>query len=81
MHCSNTHAGAAGQHGRPGPAAASCPGGNHDCPGPSPAASGGHRLQGKPGAGRPMPLASPPGRPDVVYGFGRIDVSGRSGTG
>ena len=32
---------------------------------------------GKPGAGRPMPLASPPGRPDVVYGFGRIDASGR----
>ena len=23
-----------------------------------------------------MPLASPPGRPDVVYGFGRIDASG-----
>jgi hypothetical protein len=22
-------------------------------------------------------LASPPGRPDVVYGFGRIDASGR----
>jgi len=32
---------------------------------------------GKPGAGRPVPLASPPGRPDVVYGFGRIDASGR----
>ena len=32
---------------------------------------------GKPGAGHPMPLASPPGRPDVVYGFGRIDASGR----
>ena len=32
---------------------------------------------GKPGAGRPMPLASPPGRPDVVYGFGRVDASGR----
>ena len=28
-------------------------------------------------ARRPMPLASPPGRPDVVYGFGRIDASGR----
>ena len=26
-----------------------------------------------------MPLASPPGRPDVVYGFGRIDASGRVG--
>ena len=24
-----------------------------------------------------MPLASPPNRPDVVYGFGRIDASGR----
>ena len=35
------------------------------------------RRPGKPGAGRPMPLASPPGRPDVVYGFGRIDASGR----
>ena len=31
----------------------------------------------KPGSGGPMPLASPPGRPDVVYGFGRIDASGR----
>jgi len=42
-----------------------------------PAASPGRRRQGGPGAGRPMPLASPPDRPDVVYGFGRIDVSGR----
>ena len=41
-----------------------------------PAASPGRRP-GKPGAGHPMPLASPPGRPDVVYGFGRIDASGR----
>jgi hypothetical protein len=41
-----------------------------------PAASPGCRP-GKPGTGRPMPLASPPGRPDVVYGFGRIDASGR----
>jgi hypothetical protein len=24
-----------------------------------------------------MPLVSPPGRPEVVYGFGRIDASGR----
>jgi hypothetical protein len=24
-----------------------------------------------------LPLASPPGWPDVVYGFGRIDASGR----
>ena len=23
-----------------------------------------------------MPLASPPGQPDVLYGFGRIDASG-----
>jgi hypothetical protein len=42
-----------------------------------PAASPGRRRPGKPGAGRPVPLASPPGRPDVVYGFGRIDASGR----
>jgi hypothetical protein len=41
-----------------------------------PAASPGPRL-GKPGGSRPLPLASPPGRPDVVYGFGRIDASGR----
>jgi hypothetical protein len=42
-----------------------------------PAASRGRLRDGKPGAGRPMPLASPPGRPDAVYGFGRIDASGR----
>jgi hypothetical protein len=42
-----------------------------------PAASPGRRRQGGSGAGRPMPLASPPGRPTVVYGFGRIDASGR----
>ena len=41
-----------------------------------PGASPGRRP-GTPGARRPMPLASPPGRPDVVYGFGRIDASGR----
>jgi hypothetical protein len=41
-----------------------------------PAASPGPRP-GRPGAGRPMPLASPPGRPEVVDGFGRIDASGR----
>jgi hypothetical protein len=35
------------------------------------------RRPGKPGLGRLMPLASPPGRLDVVYGFGRIDASGR----
>jgi hypothetical protein len=42
-----------------------------------PAVSRGRLRQGKPGTGRPMPLARPPGRPDVVYGFGRIDASGR----
>jgi AbrB family looped-hinge helix DNA binding protein len=42
-----------------------------------PGACRGRSRPGKPGAGRPMPLASPPGRPDVVYGFGRIDASGR----
>ena len=40
-------------------------------------ASPGRRRPGKPGASHPMPLASPPGRPEVVYGFGRIDSSGR----
>jgi hypothetical protein len=42
-----------------------------------PASGLGRRRPGKPGAGRPVPLASPPGRPEVVYGFGRIDASGR----
>jgi hypothetical protein len=42
-----------------------------------PGASPGRRGQGNSGARRPMPLAGPPGRPDVVYGFGRIDASGR----
>ena len=42
-----------------------------------PGVSPGRRCRGKPGAGRPMPLARPPDRPDVVYGFGRIDASGR----
>ena len=42
-----------------------------------PGATPGRRGQGAPGTGRPMPLASPPGRPEVVYGFGRIDASGR----
>ena len=37
----------------------------------------GRPRPGKPGTGRPVPLASPPGRPEVVYGFGRIDASGR----
>ena len=27
--------------------------------------------------GPALPLASPPGRPEVVYGLGRIDASGR----
>ncbi len=42
-----------------------------------PAASRGRLRPGKADAGRPVPLASPPGRPEVVYGFGRIDSSGR----
>jgi hypothetical protein len=49
----------------------------HPVPSVIPGASRGHLRQGKSGAGRPMPLASPPGRPDVVYGFGRIGASGR----
>src|SRR5208282_4423197 len=46
-----------------------------------PGASPDRRGRGSPGRGRPMPLASPPGRPDVVYGFGRIDASGRVADG
>jgi len=42
-----------------------------------PATGRGRPRPGKPGAGRPIPLASPPGRLDVAYGFGRIDASGR----
>jgi hypothetical protein len=43
-----------------------------------PVARPGLGRPGKPGAAaRPVPLASPPGRSDVVYGFGRIDASGR----
>jgi hypothetical protein len=43
-----------------------------------PAAGPGLRRLGKPGAAaRPMPLAGPLGRSEVVYGFGRIDASGR----
>src|SRR5437016_5495905 len=42
-----------------------------------PSARPGRGRQGAPGTGRPMPLASPPGRPGVVYGLGRIDASGR----
>jgi hypothetical protein len=43
----------------------------------APVIPAGHRREGKAAAGRPVPLACPPGRPDVVYGFGRIDASGR----
>jgi hypothetical protein len=35
------------------------------------------RRPGGPRAVRPLPLPSPPDRADVVYGFGRIDASGR----
>lgn len=42
-----------------------------------PAAVPGRRRQGQPSAGQPVPLASPPARPDVVYSCGRIDASGR----
>jgi hypothetical protein len=42
-----------------------------------PGAGPGGRRQAASGTGRQMPLASPPGRPEVVYGFGRIDASGR----
>jgi hypothetical protein len=41
-----------------------------------PAGRPGHRP-GRLRAARPLPLASPPERPDVVYGLGRIDASGR----
>jgi hypothetical protein len=43
---------------------------------PSATGSARHR-QGRLSTGRPLPLARPPDRPDVVYGFGRIDASGR----
>jgi len=42
-----------------------------------PSSGPGRHRQGKSGAGRPMPLASPPDLPDAIYGFGRIDASGR----
>ena len=35
------------------------------------------RGQGNSAARRPLPLASPPRPANVVYGFGRIDASGR----
>jgi hypothetical protein len=41
------------------------------------AADSARRGPGRLRAGRPLPLASPPGRPEAVYGFGRIDASGR----
>ena len=42
-----------------------------------PGSGRGRPRPGKPGAGRPVPLARPLGRSDVVYLFGRIDASGR----
>jgi len=41
--------------------------------------AGRHDRRGKAGrrAAGPLPLASPPDRTEVVYGFGRIDASGR----
>jgi hypothetical protein len=42
-----------------------------------PSARPARHREGTPGTGRPVSLASPPGRPEVVYGFGRIDASGR----
>jgi hypothetical protein len=42
-----------------------------------PGAIHGRRRQGEVGVARPVPLASPPDRPEVVYGYGRIDASGR----
>jgi AbrB family looped-hinge helix DNA binding protein len=42
-----------------------------------PAGRPGSHRPGSPRAGRPLPLATPPERPDVVYGLGRIDASGR----
>jgi hypothetical protein len=58
---------------------ASGPGGSHDFPARRPCypiRQAGPPREGTSGAGRPVPLAGPPGRPDVVYGFGRIDASG-----
>jgi hypothetical protein len=42
-----------------------------------PASGTGRHLPGRPGTGRPLPLASVPDRLNVVYGCGRIDASGR----
>ena len=43
---------------------------------PSSGSATGHRKAGL-RAARPLPLSCPPDRPDVVYGSGRIDASGR----
>ena len=42
-----------------------------------PSARPGRQRQGRLRASRPLPLAGLPNRPDVIYGFGRIDASGR----
>jgi bifunctional DNA-binding transcriptional regulator/antitoxin component of YhaV-PrlF toxin-antitoxin module len=42
-----------------------------------PAGRPGRYRQGRLSAARPLPLASTPERSDAVYGFGRIDASGR----
>jgi hypothetical protein len=42
-----------------------------------PSARPGRQRPGRLRAARPLPLASPPDGPDAVYGFGRIDASGR----
>ena len=70
--------------GCPGP---SRRGGGHDCPAhrspDSPRARPGAREHGKPGTARRLPVAAAPEVPaipdDVVYGFGRMDESGRVG--
>ena len=73
---------AAGHHGRPHPAAPPPPVREaamtaQPVPPVIPGSSRSRRREGKPGASRPMPLASPPGRPGVREGSGRIDASGR----
>ena len=45
-------------------------------PGIPSASRPGHR-KGRLRTSGPLPLASPPDRTDVIYGFGRIDASGR----
>ena len=64
----------------PGRAAASCPGGSDDRPACSSRCPGRQPRPPRPGKfwRPPTDAASQsPGRPDVVYGFGRIDASGR----